>query len=314
MNSTPPLFPRRQKSQGIIRNFFAVTGIVFSLFFFFSAGASERSAPQDPEFVPVLHQLLTDGVDAGLLQNVFAHPDMRFHVDIPALFFIIQESRLDYDQFSRPQPVQQARNYMETHGEILNRAEQIYGVPPDILTALLLVETRLGTFMGRYSAAASLASIAAMASPDVQEQLWEKVKDNTRYSDRESFRKRAENRAAWAQKELAPLLRYAETKGVHAAEIKGSYAGAVGICQFMPSNIEPYAADGDGDGIIRLSTHEDAIFSAARYLKEHGWQREMTTNEQERILLTYNRSRPYAQAILTVSEKLRDTKDVLPMK
>ncbi|TWI75394.1 membrane-bound lytic murein transglycosylase B [Desulfobotulus alkaliphilus] len=263
-------------------------------------------APQDTEFIPVLDSLLKEGLDAARLERLFSHPDMRFNPNIPALFFTVQDSQLDYGQFSRPEPVQRAKKYMIEHETTLKRAEKESGVPPEILTALLLVETRLGTFMGRNAAIANLASIAAMADPDVQEKIRKHVGDKSRYPDKEAFRRRAENRAAWARKELAPLLRYAEAKGVHPAEIKGSYAGAVGICQFMPSNIEAYAADGDGDGIIRLSTHEDAIFSAARYLKEHGWKRGMNIQEQERILLTYNRSRPYARAILDVADKLRE--------
>ncbi|TYT74735.1 lytic murein transglycosylase [Desulfobotulus mexicanus] len=263
-------------------------------------------APQDIEFIPVLDSLLKEGVDAARLEALFSHPDMRFNPNIPALFFTVQDSQLDYGQFSRPESISRAKHYIKEHKKTLKKAEKESGVPPEILTALLLVETRLGTFMGRNAAIANLASIAAMTDPEVQEKIRKHVGDKSRYPDKEAFRKRAENRAAWAQKELAPLLRYAEAKDVHPAEIKGSYAGAVGICQFMPSNIEAYAADGDGDGIIRLSTHEDAIFSAARYLKEHGWKRGMNIQEQERILLTYNRSRPYARAILDVAEKLRD--------
>ncbi|MDY0163280.1 lytic murein transglycosylase [Desulfobotulus sp.] len=310
-----PLFPapgapslrsqRRKKKAG--KGFFSLLALCMTFFFPLCSFADETSAlpaPQDPEFVPVLEKLLSQGVDAAQIQQVFSHPGFRFNPAIPSLFFLVQESKLDYAQFSTEASISRAKTYMQTHEKTLDKAFRQFGVPPEIVTAILLVETRLGTFMGRHPAAANLASIAAMDSAEVRDLIWERVKDKTRF-DRETFNKRAESRAVWAQKELAPLLAYAAAKGVNAAEIPGSYAGAVGICQFMPSNIQAHGADGDGDGKVRLSTHEDAIFSAARYLKNHGWKRGMSPEAQLKVILTYNKSRPYAEAVLDVAGKLR---------
>lgn len=288
------------------RNFPRLTVLLtaFLLFVLPPLHASEPSMPIDPELMPVMEKLLSLGLEANEVKSLFTHPKLSFNPATPSLFFLVQESRLDYDQFSSPESLAKARAYMKTYATPLARAEKKYGVPRTVICAILLVETRLGTFVGRHSAAASLASIAALDSPEVQHLVWERVRDKTPH-DRKSFEERAKNRAAWALKELPPLMHYARAKGINAAEIPGSYAGAVGLCQFMPSNIQQHAADGDKDGKIRLSTHEDAIFSAARYLKNNGWKQGMTLGQQEKIILTYNKSRPYAQAVLRVAGELR---------
>ena len=81
----------------------------------------------------------------------------------------------------------------------------------------------------------------------------------------------------------------------------GSIYGAIGMCQFMPSNLPRYAADGDSDGIINIFEAPDAIASLSRYLKENGWKRDMTQQAQTKVLFRYNKSTTYANTILALA-------------
>jgi len=87
--------------------------------------------------------------------------------------------------------------------------------------------------------------------------------------------------------------------------VTGSMAGALGICQFMPSNIVPYGKDGNDDGRIDLFDHADAIASVAHYLKQNGWRRDLDRAGAGRVILRYNNSRPYMEAILKVAGLLK---------
>ena len=84
-------------------------------------------------------------------------------------------------------------------------------------------------------------------------------------------------------------------------EIKGSYAGAMGISQFMPSNIPELAKDGNNDGSIDLFNHADAIASIAFFLKRHGWKPGISKKKARKVVHHYNHSDQYVAAVLKIS-------------
>jgi membrane-bound lytic murein transglycosylase B len=86
--------------------------------------------------------------------------------------------------------------------------------------------------------------------------------------------------------------------------ISGSFAGAFGIPQFIPSSLQKYGRDGDGDEYVDLYNHHDAIMSVGNYLRSCGWNNNLSRREKERVLLNYNRSRYYARIIMDLSDRL----------
>lgn len=150
------------------------------------------------------------------------------------------------DQFIQPEKIQQGVAFAQAHAAALQRAEDTYGVPRSVILGIIGVETAYGRNKGNFLALDVLSTLSF-------------------YYPR---------RAEFFQQELQALFLYAREQRINPAEVKSSYAGAIGYPQFMPSSIRQYAVDFDGDGQIALrSSPVDAIGSVARYLAAKGWQK-----------------------------------------
>jgi membrane-bound lytic murein transglycosylase B len=115
--------------------------------------------------------------------------------------------------------------------------------------------------------------------------------------------RRAEKKAAWALKELKALQTIQERKVMDVAQLKGSWAGAFGFPQFLPSSYNSWAVDGDADGIIDLYNLPDAGHSIGNYLKDNGWSDNKTS--QRKAVHHYNNSDAYVDAVFTLASKVR---------
>jgi membrane-bound lytic murein transglycosylase B len=147
--------------------------------------------------------------------------------------------------FIREDRIRLGSEFLREHRQILERAEQAYGVPAEIISAILGVETRYGSNTGAYRVIDSLVTLGF------------------RYPKRSEFFK----------KELEQFLLLAREQRLDPLAVKGSYAGAMGIPQFISSSFRHYAVDFDGDGSIDIWDNvEDAIGSVANYFSVHGWK------------------------------------------
>ena len=115
---------------------------------------------------------------------------------------------------------------------------------------------------------------------------------------------RLKKKSTWAYKELVYLLRIGLRDGVHILEMKGSWAGAFGWPQFLPSSYWQFAVDGNQDNKIELNEPEDSIASIANYLKNKGWRRDLDEKNKKRILWSYNMSGFYVDAVFAVANRL----------
>ena len=134
----------------------------------------------------------------------------------------------------------------------LTRAETRLGVPPEIIVGIIGVETFYGRVLGNFRVLDVLATLAF------------------------DFPAGRSDRSAYFRDELEEFLVLARREGVAPASLQGSFAGAIGLPQFMPGSINRYALDFDDDGHVDLAGGAaDAIGSVAQFLAEHGWQRGM---------------------------------------
>jgi len=147
-------------------------------------------------------------------------------------------------KFLTPEMISDGSRFWSLHAKDLARAKAEYGIPPEVILGILGVETSYGTNTGSFRAIDALATIAF---------------DGVRRQD-------------YFREELKELLLLARDTGIDPLVIKGSYAGAVGLPQFMPSSYRKYAVDYDDDGVIDLlRSPSDAIGSIASYMKAFGW-------------------------------------------
>jgi membrane-bound lytic murein transglycosylase B len=116
-------------------------------------------------------------------------------------------------------------------------------------------------------------------------------------------RKTLRERSDWAYKELKALLTYSKAYAFDPLAMPGSVYGAIGICQFMPSNVPRFAVDGNRDGKVDLFDPEDAIPSVGNYLKAHGWG-VSPLDARHTALKRYNNSTRYANTILALAENI----------
>jgi len=291
------------------RPFFRVVPVVAGIFLLISAAilAAPVAARTGDDFAGLKERLEKDGYDAKLLDAVYSQPEIHFDVKSVSLFFIHSEARLNYDQFTTPQRIQTARQYMQQHMQELAAAQKAYGVDKEVITAIILVETKLGTYLGASRIINTLSTMAAISDPALREKLWKAIPESRRLS-RQAFLKKAKRKSKWAYTELKALLTHASREGIDPAAIRGSYAGAMGIAQFMPSNVLSLAQDGNNDGRIDLFNHADAIMSVASYLSHYGWRPGIDRKAAYRVLLRYNYSKPYANTVLKIADLLKNAK------
>jgi peptidoglycan lytic transglycosylase B len=148
--------------------------------------------------------------------------------------------------FIKPERIEAGAQFWNRNAEALKRAEAEFGVPEDIIVGIIGVETTFGRNIGTYRVIDALTTLAF------------------------DYPKRG----AYFRGELEHYLVFSRDQKIDPLRVKGSYAGAIGIPQFMPGSYRRFAVDYDGDGQINLATSPaDAIGSIGNFLKSHGWVR-----------------------------------------
>jgi len=274
------------------------------IFILFSPVQSTQAAQSANDYFESLKKkLIGDGFDKDMIQKLYEKPQVYFETKSVSSFFAHKEARLNYDQFTDRPSIQKAQKYMENHQSELANAEKVYGVDQKIITAIILVESRLGKLLGKRSVLNVLSTLASLSDPKIRERLWKSITDPDQQK-RTNFEKWALRKSKWAYAELKAFLEYVTREGIDPVNITGSYAGAIGIPQFMPSNIVYYAKDGNRDERINLFNHADAIASIASYLKQNGWRPEISRKKAYKVIYRYNHSDYYVNTILKISELL----------
>jgi membrane-bound lytic murein transglycosylase B len=281
---------------------FAVTLLVVGHLIAAESGAAVESGKTP--LSSVQKRLIADGFDPTKIKRLYSRPQVSFEADGVILLFTYKEAQVDYGQFTNKWSISKAKEYIQKNKADLSRIEKAYGVDKKVITAILLVETGLGASVGTRSALNTLSTIAALTDPVVRNKLWDLIPDSKKIS-RKKFEKRAASRSKWAYEELKALLKYSARDGVDPASIPGSFAGAVGVAQFMPTSILAYGKDGNDDGIVDMLNHADSMASIANYLKSHGWRPGQSRKKAEKIIYHYNHSSYYVDTILKISSRLK---------
>ncbi|KJS29510.1 MAG: hypothetical protein VR64_20300 [Desulfatitalea sp. BRH_c12] len=248
-------------------------------------------------------RLIADGFNPSRVKQLYGSEYVFFEAKGVTAYFQHNESKLNYDAFSKDNYIRDAKDYMRQHAEALSRAEKQFGVDRRVITAIILVETKLGRYLGNRSILNTLSTMASLTETQPREYIWEQLPVDRRFS-RPDYDRKADQKALWAYKELKAFLTYTDLHQIDAPTVIGSYAGALGIAQFMPSNILAYGQDGDGDGRIDLFKDADAIFSIASYLKNYGWKPGINREQAYKAVYHYNHSSYYVNTVLKIVDLL----------
>lgn len=223
----------------------AILLLLGSAFPYLVSPTQAADLPQIPQFIDEMvekHQFQREYL-VEVFQRAQHRPDIIAAITLPATSKPWLEYRASFVNDKR---ISGGLEFWLNHAATLHRAEQEYGVPQEIIVAVIGVETMYGRQAGRYSTLDALTTLAF------------------------DFPRRAD----FFRSELENYLLLAREQGWELFKVPSSYAGAIGIPQFMPSSYRKHAVDFNGDGKIDLINNPvDAIGSVGNYLKQYGWLR-----------------------------------------
>ncbi len=207
------------------------------------------------------------------------------------------ESDEQYAHHTNAESMKLCRDFWAGNGAKIDSVAKTYSVLGEVVAGILKVETNFGSWMGKHEvfnvfwslSLGDQAEVLATIEPDSA------VDEETRNS-------KLKRRANWARKELRQLMDISRANQMDPLDIKGSWAGAFGLAQFIPSSYNAYAKDGNADGIVDLSELDDAVASIANYLKKNGWRADGNRKRMKKVIMRYNHSEHYADCVLKLSD------------
>jgi len=220
------------------------------IFFLIFSNAIFANYSEHPEAQDVIETLVTEyGFDesyvAQILQTAKKQDKILQSMSSPAEFTWTWDRYRKL--FLEEKRISNGKKFIRENSALFDRVENEFGVPKEIITSILGVETRYGKIMGSYRVLDSLATLGF------------------------DFPRRSK----FFKTELIQLFILARENNLDINSVQGSYAGAMGYGQFISSSYRAYAIDYDGDGYADLfNSVPDAVASIANYLKKHGWKRD----------------------------------------
>jgi membrane-bound lytic murein transglycosylase B len=221
----------------------------------------------------VQQELLSAGFNVQDIQKIISDQRIKKY-PVKEVIYRAPNWQLIEDKLYSSTFVQMGKEYIKAHQAAFDKAEADFGVPKEVLAGIIAIETEFGKSSG--------------ATPTF----------NALYSRMEQW---PEEKWKSQASQLIALAKYCLNSGKDCFEIKGSYAGAIGIVQFMPYSLLTWGIDGNLDGEINLYDPVDALPSAANFLIKHGWN----DDQLKAIAGYYGSSIGYPAIVLKYAELLK---------
>ncbi|MFA5098947.1 MAG: lytic murein transglycosylase [Candidatus Paceibacterota bacterium] len=254
--------------------------LVFVFFLVFSVATSHGSVNnQFNRIEDRLAKKLAGEVGKSEIENIFSDPRVCLQ---PELLKKLDAKGKGLSYFSSEfgllnfLSLWRGRSVLKNNSDVFSGIEKRYEVEKEALAAIFRIETNFGENTGKYRTFNALLTFSVLKN----------------------------RRSEWAEKELANLLLLSFRNQLDVLGIHGSWAGAFGLCQFVPTSFLAYAVDGNGDGRADLFVFEDAMASAANYLRRHGWKNG-DVEKKKKAIFAYNRSEEYVKAVLAYAEAVK---------
>jgi membrane-bound lytic murein transglycosylase B len=256
-----------------------------------------------------VEQLLVDkGLDHVRIHGMIYDP----RVVINARFILsslfntkpgVSASQSEY-MYYNPGFIPKGRAFIEKNRETFEAISDRYNISPEIITAILIMESKLGTYPEGYHAFQVYANLALANDPDVLSALRDTYGGRYPALYREETIEKARLKGRWALSELYNLILLSDELQLDPLEMKSSIAGALGPAQFIPSTFKNYGVDGDADGRIDPFCMADAMASIAHFLNHSGWTETGPDQKRRAALWCYNHSEIYVNTIMKLYQEL----------
>ena len=279
-------------------------------------------AAQDNVWRPLVERLVDDGYDLTYAQSLYGRKRLKFDPKIMARKMnVLLETRLSsrketpsrepavIKRYLNPILIAGAYAFFREHRAEFAIIQHRYGVPGEILTGLMLIETKLGTQVGQHNALAILSSMALGGDIELIRPYLDR-KDISAET-MQWLTRRTLQKGNWGYEELKALIDYARKNGQDPFSIPSSVYGAIGGVPIHPFQRHSLrGVDGNGDGRVDLFDITDALHSMANFVKQHGWKPGLDREAQLKVIYRYNHSTSYALTILEVADRIGKTKSV----
>ncbi|HEX4923437.1 MAG TPA: lytic murein transglycosylase [Bdellovibrionales bacterium] len=242
------------------------------------------------------------------LESAYVPSEFRQVVELNVLLYL-RKSDYHGPQVTR-EATDAVRKFIAKHGKTLREAERRFGVTAGPIASLLWLESRHGQNMGRFHVPSVYVHLLQADRPETLEHLKKAASDfgPTTEQTPAEIEARVKTKSEWALGELRAIeaVFNKKYKGRLSAlkRWKGSFSGAFGIAQFLPSSYLNFAKPARKGRVPDLTKPEDAIISVAHYLHKHGWIKRRPKTHQD-ALFQYNKSHDYTEAILKMSQRVR---------
>jgi membrane-bound lytic murein transglycosylase B len=257
----------------------------------------------------LVDRLVADGVDRRQVARVFSDPrmppfdGMEFRVPKPS------RGGGGHGGGVNSAEVAGARRCRAQYASAFEETEARTGVPGNVIAALLQVETGCGRNTGTHRVLPALARLAMANEPNnLSLNLSIRSEGADGAEEANDIEHRVKSRAHYLEKTFYPEVRatfeVARRMGVDPLDLRGSFAGAFGIPQFLPSSYLRWGRDGNGDGRVDLREPEDAIASCGNYLASNGWRPGIDAEGRRKVIWHYNHSQAYVNKVLGIANRV----------
>lgn len=277
-----------------------------------------KKSESKKQFEKLRDTIIKFGIKEEFFNKILDYEKTEFnekYINLNVTNLFTNSGKSDYSKNYNDIAIKKSKEFLKDNYSVLSLVESKYDVPMEYIVSILYIETRHGNYTGNNHVLSVFLTTAMSNNSEIIEEniiklteyyqnnkdKIERNKDLNFYLDK--YITRANKKAKWALGELKILETINNKNTINIFELEGSYAGAFGWSQFLPSSYNSWGIDGNNDGKIDLFNKEDAIFSVGNYLKKNGWE----NNEEGRYkaIFHYNNSKDYVHSVITLAEKIK---------
>lgn len=251
-------------------------------------------------------RLVADGFDRGRVEAILGDKRLAINGTTLAYAIVYRETKANYEPFLTEARLARARAFIGANRELLAAATSRTGVPGEVIAAILMIESDFGNYRKLHTVPGVFVTLLWAADPANFETVRALIQKRLPDVTAEKVREKTKSKAKWAYEQLTYLVRMGDRENIDLFTLYGSWAGAFGLSQFIPSSYWGYAVDGSGDGRADLDEKADAVFSVGNYLRSFGWRDGLSEEKLRGVVRRYNNSELYAATVLNAAAKLRE--------